>query len=422
MVLHPAPDLTKKQRDEEAERRNKNLSENDVSKNLHWVVVGPRGERRLTKEKKDTEWNTTGRRMTRGGQRDGRGGQTRGGATGRRILTEANSVARGPAKTATTVHRREKDSETEMMEETAETESEEDTETETELEPATVPEPAKETGTKRTKRKQRSGGAEAEGQRRRGRGGGASSEEIVILYLNAQSIVKKIDKLCCVADSVKPDLILVTESWCNGDISDAYLGIDGYELLPDLRQDRENTAKGRGGGLLVYAKSSVKVLKLDNNVMFQQYCKFMIDDVTIYLVYRSPSSPLEAIVELENLVKSLSRNSILIGDFNMPDIDWEAWTGARKSVGFLDAVEDALLEQMVNFPTHIKGNCLDLVLTNIPERIINVEEMGRLGASDHEMILVSVAMQGGREESEKSGLNWRKANWDGMREDLTAVD
>jgi hypothetical protein len=39
----------------EAERRNKNLSENDVSKNLHWVVVGARGEWRLTKEKKDAE-------------------------------------------------------------------------------------------------------------------------------------------------------------------------------------------------------------------------------------------------------------------------------------------------------------------------------------------------------------------------------
>jgi len=97
--------------------------------------------------------------MTRGGQRDGRGGQTRGGSTGRRILTGANSVARGPAKTTMAVNRKEKDSEAEMMEDTAETESEEDTETE----PATVPEPAKETGTKRTKRKQRSGGAEAEG-------------------------------------------------------------------------------------------------------------------------------------------------------------------------------------------------------------------------------------------------------------------
>jgi hypothetical protein len=42
------PDLTKKQRDEEAElrseadRRNKELTEDDVQKNLHWAVVGAR--------------------------------------------------------------------------------------------------------------------------------------------------------------------------------------------------------------------------------------------------------------------------------------------------------------------------------------------------------------------------------------------
>ncbi len=44
------PDLTKKQRDEEAElrseaeRRNEELTEEDVQKNLHWAVVGARGE------------------------------------------------------------------------------------------------------------------------------------------------------------------------------------------------------------------------------------------------------------------------------------------------------------------------------------------------------------------------------------------
>ena len=55
------PDLTKKQREEEADlereakKRNGSLSENDKSKNLHWVVVGARGEKQLTKEKIDSE-------------------------------------------------------------------------------------------------------------------------------------------------------------------------------------------------------------------------------------------------------------------------------------------------------------------------------------------------------------------------------
>ena len=87
----------------------------------------------------------------------------------------------------------------------------------------------------------------------------------------------------------------------------------------------------------------------------------------------------------------------------MPDIDWETWTGTRKTAGFLDAVEDALLEQLIDFPTHIKGNCLDLVLTNIPERIFEIKEAGRLGSSDHEMICFTIGMQNG---PKKRGTKW----------------
>jgi hypothetical protein len=49
----------------------------------------------------------------------------------------------------------------------------------------------------------------------------------------------------------KPDIVLVTESWCNNGITNAYLEIEGYEIQPDLRRDRVDTDQGRGGGLLV---------------------------------------------------------------------------------------------------------------------------------------------------------------------------
>jgi hypothetical protein len=90
--------------------------------------------------------------------------------------------------------------------------------------------------------------------------------------------------------------------------------------------DRENTAGGRGGGLLVYAKNGLKVFKLDKVTEFDQYCKFLICNVTFYLVYRSPNSPppptTEVIHSLENLLKSVNKNSVMIGDFNLPDVDW----------------------------------------------------------------------------------------------------
>jgi hypothetical protein len=76
----------------------------------------------------------------------------------------------------------------------------------------------------------------------------------------------------------KPDLILVTESWCNINVTNAYLKVPGYELQPDLRIDRSDTANGIGGGLLVYAKEGLNVLSVDKNHAMEQYCSFKIDD------------------------------------------------------------------------------------------------------------------------------------------------
>ena len=81
------------------------------------------------------------------------------------------------------------------------------------------------------------------------------------------------------------DLILITESWCNDEISNAFLSIDGYELQTDLRMDRGDTYRGRGGGLLVYSRQGEKIVAAEKEVRFHQYCKFFVRDVTVYLIY-----------------------------------------------------------------------------------------------------------------------------------------
>jgi hypothetical protein len=160
---------------------------------------------------------------------------------------------------------------------------------------------------------------------------------------------------------------------------------------------------------------------MDCEVSFNQYCVFKISDVTIYLVYRSPNAPSEAMEGLVNLIKSTKKNTVLIGDFNLPDINWVTGESSRRATNFVEAVEEAMMVQLVEFPTHIKGNCLDLVLTNMPERIMEVREAGRLGSSDHVMmeILVKTGVYNG---ATKRVNNWRKADWQGMRSNLSKVD
>ncbi len=98
----------------------------------------------------------------------------------------------------------------------------------------------------------------------------------MIMYTNAQSLVGKVNELSCSVADMDPDLILITETWCNREITDSFLSIPGYEVQTDLRTDRANTGGGRGGGLLVYVKNGVKVFKLDIEPYHSQMCKFTV--------------------------------------------------------------------------------------------------------------------------------------------------
>jgi hypothetical protein len=77
---------------------------------------------------------------------------------------------------------------------------------------------------------------------------GTPHQTLIILYANAQSIVSKINDLTATAAVVEPDLILLTETWCHKDINNAFLSLPGYELMDELRRDRDDTREGRGGG------------------------------------------------------------------------------------------------------------------------------------------------------------------------------
>ena len=127
---------------------------------------------------------------------------------------------------------------------------------------------------------------------------------------------------------------------------------------------------------------------------------------------------MENIRELEELIRTTGKNTILIGDFNFPDLDWEKGTASGRTKGLLEAASDNMLEQLVKFPTHLKGNILDLVLTNIPERVTEVEEVGRLGSSDHMAILTKV-ITGPRRIDNAVRYLCGRADWKAMEADLS---
>ena len=233
------------------------------------------------------------------------------------------------------------------------------------------------------------------------RGSGAEAERrwtpegktVKIMYSNVQSIFNKLNEITTFVVEVKPDFILLTETWCKGSINDPALSLPGYQLETDLRRDREDTTNCIGGGLLVYTKTGIKVAPRRDleNCGFLQCCAFSIltseEPVTIVLIYRPPNSNNDNTDKLCKLTRNLPKNSILIGDFNFPKINWENGGGSEGGGGggaiFQSAVHENNLAQLVEFSTHTKGNTLDLLITNMSNNIISVSNSAPVGKSDH---------------------------------------
>ena len=53
--------------------------------------------------------------------------------------------------------------------------------------------------------------------------------------------------------------------------------------------------------------------------------------------------PPEAIHSMENLLKSVNKNSVMIGDFNLPDVDWMEDSSSAKHRLLIETADEALL-------------------------------------------------------------------------------
>ena len=68
-------------------------------------------------------------------------------------------------------------------------------------------------------------------------------------------------ELKALSADLKPDMLAITETWTNGTILNSQLSIPGYNLI--IRKDRADTTDGRGGGILMYAKSGLICHEID---------------------------------------------------------------------------------------------------------------------------------------------------------------
>ena len=118
----------------------------------------------------------------------------------------------------------------------------------------------------------------------------------------------------------------------------------------------------------------------------------------------------------------MDKNTILIGDVNLPDINWLDGTSTSRGRRILETALEEDLAQLVNFQTHIKGNILDLVLTNCPDKVISVSDEGRVGKIDHCILNIELELSVVKKSDKPTRPNWNKADTIGLRAYLKNIN
>ena len=176
------------------------------------------------------------------------------------------------------------------------------------------------------------------------------------MYVNAQSLVGKMNLLTATVESLELDVVGVTETWAHEGVDDSELSIPGYKMY---RVDRLGGQKG--GGVILYVKSNIKSVEHYVETDFPEHVWSKLVDcagreLIIGVCYRTPTESIFGKSIHEKLRKLLAEVSkkhvVLMGDFNYPGIDWGTLqyhsTASEEARLFLNCVEDCFLTQHVN--------------------------------------------------------------------------
>jgi hypothetical protein len=115
-------------------------------------------------------------------------------------------------------------------------------------------------------------------------------------------------------------------------------------------------------------------------------------------------------------------NGIILGDFNFPNIPWPSANASSvlESI-FVDAINENLLTQIVDFPTR-RENILDLVLSNCSERVHASPSPGFAG-SDHDVaVKLNIDAPYSPDSSDVEVRVFSKADWFSIRRYFESID
>jgi len=230
------------------------------------------------------------------------------------------------------------------------------------------------------------------------------------------------------------DVIGITETWGSCDISDAELSLSGFQMF---RVDRAT----RGGGVVLYVSEKYEaVLAQDIDTGgFRDcvWCRLCLQEIKLIIgvCYRSTASSVEndeALLSMFSSVASLADAgscTVIMGDFNLPSIDFKRSSVEGSADSFAGRVFDCLLDnfwyQHVTDFTRFRENqtpsCLDWIITDDPNVLEELTYLEPIGKSDHVCISWHLCFAN-RPVTCESKFNYWKADYPTIREKLSSIN
>ena len=226
-----------------------------------------------------------------------------------------------------------------------------------------------------------------------------------IALWNARSLVNKLDFCQSLIYSKSYDIICITETWLHDQILNNEILPTNYMIY---RRDRESC----GGGVLIAVINAIPS-KLISIQLLTETISIELDlspKLLVTCLYIPPNCSDSYQQEVLNCLSSLNTdsNTILLGDFNTPDINWSTLNATSPfSHSICNLTHSANYIQLISNPTHKHGNILDLILTNAPHRIQNLHVDDTLCSQYSDHFLISARSCWTSMVLPEMDVNWR---------------
>ncbi|MCP4473118.1 MAG: hypothetical protein GY821_00795 [Gammaproteobacteria bacterium] len=222
-----------------------------------------------------------------------------------------------------------------------------------------------------------------------------------INFLNCQNLNSKFHELNYFLDNNQSSVLALVETWLDFDVSSS-VGASIVNHFNIYQLDRDY---GKGGGILLFVPSSYSSSLVSKNIT-QEFEVITIDlmlnsnsTIRLIVVYRPPRDASSNFIGTENFFKYLDSvthkkfPSIIIGDFNLPKIDWLSnrvndGPSSINSLYFYNFLSRSLT-QLVLKPTR-GANILDLVFISEPMLVSDLEILPPFCSSDHDLVQITI--------------------------------